>query len=239
MLGYLMINGVNSNDFGIYLTDAGVYGIAEKDVESISIAGRNGDLLLDNHRYLNKSFYYPALIIDDFEKNFTAFINYLMSQKGYMRLEDSFMPEHYVMATYIGGSDPSKVKREGKDGVFQIPFNRKPQRFLKEGENIITITGNTEIKNPCLTDALPIIRVYGTGTITINGISIKIDTVDEYIDIDCDTQNAYKGNVNCNGDIKLIDGEFFKLKAGSNIISKTNTGGGISRIEIKPNWWTL
>lgn len=235
MLGYIIINGVNSNDYGIYLTDAGVYGIAEKDVEAVSVAGRNGDLLFDNHRYLNKNFSYPALIIENFERNYSEFINFLMSQKGYMRLEDSFMPEFYVMATYVGGSDPSKVVRKGKDGVFQLPFNRKPQRFLKEGEKAITITSNTTLHSTYRMDALPLVRAYGTGSVTINGVTITINTADTYTDIDCDTQNAYKGSTNCNGKITLNNGEFFKLKTGDNSISLS----GISQIEIKPNWWTL
>lgn len=236
MLGYLMINGVNSNDYGIFLTDAGAYGIAEKDVEAVSVAGRNGDLLFDNHRYLNKSYSYPALIMEDFNNNFTAFIAFLMSQKGYMRIEDSFKPEFYVMGAYVGGSDPEQVKREAKDGIFQLPFTRKPQRFLKEGENTIEITANSAtIYNPCLTDALPVIRAYGTGTMTINGVSVVINSASTYTDIDCDTQNAYKGSTNCNGNITLSNGKFPVLSAGSNTITKS----GLTRLEIKPNWWTL
>jgi phage-related protein len=234
MLGYFLANNVSSEDYDIYLTDAGIYGVAERDITALSVAGRNGDLLFDNKRYKNKTFSYPCIIRNNFNTHFSAFINFLLSQKGYIRIEDSFMPEIFLMARYIGETNPQKVVTYGKDGVFELTFDRKPQRFLKEGENPISVNTNEVIKNSYPTTALPKIRAYGTGYVKINDIKITINTANQYTDIDCETQNAYKEDVNCNGKITLNDGEFFTLKPGLNDVEYT-----VSQVEITPNWWIL
>lgn len=235
MLGYFTINGVSSKDYNIYLTDADTYGIAERDVEVLSVAGRNGDLLFDNNRYKNKSFRYPCIIRGEFDKNFSAFMNVILSQKGYMRIEDSFHPNEYILARYTGETVPKKVVSEGEDGVFELTFDRKPQRFIKDGEKAIEMVSSGSVKNQYPTTALPLVRVYGTGYVQINGVKITINTASVYTDIDCDTQNAYKGSTNCNSNITLNDGKFFELVSGVNTI----TLNGVSKIELKPNWWIL
>lgn len=237
MLGYFLANGVSSQDYDVYLTDANVYGTAEQDIKFQDVAGRNGSLILDNNRFKNKSFSYPCIIRENFDSYYSAFTNYLLFQnkKGYIRLEDSFDPEKFVLAVYTGGNDPSKVITEGKDGVFKLPFNRKPQRFLKSGEKPVIFTSSGSIINRHLMTALPTVRVYGTGYIQINGVKITITSVDQYVDIDCETQNAYKGSTNCNSNIILNNKKFFELVDGENPIVLS----GVSRVEIKPNWWTL
>lgn len=235
MLGYFLADGVSSADYGIYLTDANVYGIAERDVTALSVAGRNGDLLFDNKRYKNKQFSYPCIIRQDFNTHFSAFINYLLSRDGYIRVEDSFNPETFVLARYVGETDPKKVATRGTDGVFELTFDRCPQRFLKAGEKALTLSQGATIKSVYPMTARPLVRAYGTGSVIINGVTIQILSADGYTDIDCETQNAYKGSVNCNGNITLTDGRFFTLESGNNIISMS----GVSKIDLTPRWWIL
>ena len=236
MLGTLVINGMSSDNYNMYLTDAGIYGMAERDIEKLKVAGRNGDLLLDNHRYNNVPLSYPAIIRDDFARNYQDFMDFILSNKGYMRVEDSFNPDIFMFAVYTGEVDAKKVERYGKDGVFNMTFERKPERYLKSGEFPIEITSNTSIFNQYRTDALPIVRVYGTGALTIGDTTITINSVSEYVDIDCETQDAYKGSTNCNGNITLNNGDFFKLKSGANAVTMANT---ITKIVVVPRWWTL
>lgn len=47
----LEFDGVNSLNHGIYITGESVYNAPERDVESLEIAGRNGDYLLDKGRW--------------------------------------------------------------------------------------------------------------------------------------------------------------------------------------------
>ena len=235
MIGNITVNGKNSHEFNVFLTDAGIYGMPEKDTQSIQIDGRSGDLIIDNGRYKNKETQFPCVIVDDFENHFTEFIDYLLNQTGYSRTETSFKPDEYILGRYIGTVDPTSAVN-AKEGKFTIRFDRKPQRFLKEGENPITFTSSGSLFNQYSGVALPLVRVYGTGTVTIGSVTITINSVNEYVDIDCQLQDAFRGATNCNGNITLNSNEFFKLKPGSNGIT---LGNGITQVIITPRWWKL
>lgn len=233
MREYLYFNKRSSADFALYITDAGVYATPQRSFEKVSVPGRNGDLLIENNKYENVDMIYPAVIVDDFDTNYTAFVDYMLSQKGYQRLEDSFHPDEFYLATFKN-IDSHKHALYNQGGTFKVVFERKPQRFLKSGERAITFTTNGAIKNPTLHDALPLIRAYGTGTLTVGGITITITSANGYTDIDCELQEAFKGSTNCNGNITLDDGEFPQLASGSNNVSMT-----VSRLDIIPRWWTI
>ena len=75
-------NGRNSRDFGIVLSGEDTWRKAVPDLERKQIPGRNGDLVLSNQRYNNVKLSYHAGIIHDFEKNYTALSNFLLSNPG-------------------------------------------------------------------------------------------------------------------------------------------------------------
>ena len=89
---------------------------------------------------------------------------------------------------------------------------------------------------PTLYEAKPLIRVYGTGTVTVGSISVQITQSTDYTDIDCDIQNAYRGLTSRNAYMKLLtNNKFPTLPAGSTGITYT----GFSRVDIMPRWWTI
>ena len=234
MRNYLIFNGYNSKDYGVYISGLNTFGGAERNVEVISVAGRNGDLTIDNGRYNNITVTYPAFIYDNFDMNVSAFRGILLSAKGYKRLEDSYHPQEYRRARYVGQFNPDVVDWL-KAGEFRLDFDCDPRRFLKEGEKVLSITTGDKIKNQTPFEAKPVIRVYGTGTITIGGVSVVVTTADGYTDIDCELQEAYKGTTNCNGNITLTDGKFPVLASGENTI----TYSGFTQVDLTPNWWIL
>lgn len=235
MRDILVIDGKSLSDFGVYLTDAGVYNSPRRKVDSVSIPGRNGNLFFENDNFENVKIKYPALIVDNYDVNFTALKDFLLSKKGYHRLEDTFHPNEYRLGVYYESLEP-KTTNGHKMGSFQLVFDCKPQRFLKAGERKQTISANSDtLRNPTSFDSRPMIRAYGTGNFTINGTKITINSANQYTDIDCDTQEAFKGTTNCNGNITLNNNRFPTLGPGSNSISKS----GITSIEITPRWWII
>lgn len=235
MLGEIIINGKSSKDFNVYLTDAEAYGTAERDYDSIEIEGRNGNLIIDNQRYKNREIEFPCAILDDFSKNYSAFIGYILNQRGYIRIESTFNPDEYIYGAFKGEVTP-KTKIFGDKGSFKIAFERKPQRFIKEGEFPIEFTSNGSLYNLYSGTALPLVRVYGTGNVSIGGKTITVNQVDGYVDIDSEIQDAYKGTTNCNSNITLNNNTFFELVPGINNIA---IGSGISKIVITPRWWKI
>jgi phage-related protein len=232
-MGLITINGVPSDRFNIELSGSGTFDSPTRDIEKVSVAGRNGDLTFDNGRFENTPVRYPAFITKNFKNSIRDFEDFLGSLRGYARIEDTYHPEEFRLGIYTEGLRPN-VTAQNRAGDFDIVFDCKPQRFLKSGERAVVFESDGQIMNPTLQKALPVIRVYGTGTVGIGDTTITIMSCDEYVDIDCDTMDAYKGAVNCNGDITLSTIEFPSLGAGATAIA---LGGDVTRVEITPRWW--
>lgn len=232
----ITLNNKSLADFGVYISGKGVFDAPERDSESIEIPGRNGELTIDNGRYKNKPLTYPAFIIRDLKYNAQGLRNFLLSQSGYVRLEDDYHPEEYRLAKWIGGFEAEPIE-ELYAANFDLTFSCYPQRFLKEGEQEIEITAATTINNNYLTTAKPLIRAYGTGSFSIGGIAVQITSASSYTDIDCELEEAYKDSLatNCNGNVVLTNGNFPKLVPGDNAI----TLSGITKLIITPRWWIL
>lgn len=229
---YLMFSGRSSEDFKAHISGSGTFISPTRDVESISVPGRNGDLHVDNGRFTNVPIIYPAFITEDFEKNYSAFKAFLCAQIGYKILADSYHPDHYRRAMFNGGISP-EMATLNRAGSFELSFDCDPRLFLKSGDKVIRINGGGDIYNRTQFASKPIIRAYGTGTLTIGDVSIEIISADEYTDIDCELQEAYKGATNCNSNIELENGVFPELMPGLNEI----TYSGI--LDIIPKWWTV
>lgn len=227
----LIVNGKDLADFGVYLTNSGVYTTPEKDVEEIEIPGKSGTVQFSKNRYKNVRIPYPCAIPFVFKENFNEMISFLCSQSGYCRLEDSFMPEIFREGTYVSSVSPH-VSWDGEIGTFTLEFNCKPQRWRKDGEEPIEIESAGMILSPCLEPCNPLITIYGTGTVTVNKKSITVNSLNEsnYAIIDCELKNVYNDTGSLN---KFSSGEFPVLQAGENEITTTET------IEIKPMWWVL
>lgn len=169
----ITFGGVNSADYGIYISGEGVFNAPVRDAEMISIPGRDGSFLLDNGRYENIEVTYPAFNTETDKATFIAqvdaFRNAIASQKGYQRLEDTFHTDEYRMASFIGGLEINPVLHNDHTSQFEIVFNCKPQRFLKSGESAVSKANNSTITNPTLFDAHPLVsfNASGDGTITI------------------------------------------------------------------------
>ena len=170
----------SSKNYSVYITGEAVYNAPEREVEMISIPGRNGAFALDKGRFKNIEVTYPAGIFADNELDFARAVsnlrNYLCSKKGYCRLTDDYNPDEYRLAIYKSGLevDPAQLKA----GEFDITFECKPQRYLMSGETPMEITSGENILNPTLFDSQPLIEVEGYGDISFGDFTISITDED-------------------------------------------------------------
>lgn len=234
MINFIVFNGKKLKDYGVFISGEAVFNAPKRSTTSVTVPGRNGALTLDNGRYENIPLKYPAFIVRSFKDRVSELRNFVLTQSGYQRLEDTYHPDEYRLARW--STDFSvKPDEELLAGEFDLNFDCYPQRFLKSGENAIEITSATTIINEQMTTALPLIRAYGTGTFTINGVTVQITSASSYTDIDCDLQECFKDTLatNCNGNVVLTT--FPELKPGENTISMS----GITKLEITPRWWRL
>ena len=233
MYDVLTFNGVSFADYGTYYDSSQIFITPEKQTEFFQIPGRSGDLSIFQNRYANVSIPYNCFIRKNFAQNYTNLMNYLLSQDGYGRLEDSKEADVYRMAQFVNQNEPT-TGAFLKYGSFTLTFNCKPQKWLKSGENAIYVDDSVTIVNPTQFDAKPLIEVTGIGTITINGSAMTLSTNTSQTYIDCDIQDAYEGTINRNGDLTLTDG-FPVLNPGLNSVSVSSG----CTINIYPRWWRL
>ena len=174
-------DNVDSSTYGIGITGEAVYNSPERDVEMISIPGRNGDFALDRGRFNNIEVTYPAGMGDSDQSTFATRIsglrNALASKVGYQRLEDEYNTDEFRMAIYQRGLEVSPA-HYSQAGEFEITFNCKPQRFLKSGETAVSLANNGTITNPTLFESRPLLQVWGYGQIGLGDETVEIVSSD-------------------------------------------------------------
>lgn len=243
MINFFEFNGTNSKDYGILLMDKSAYSRPERDLTYISVAGRSGDLIIDNGRYKNQNITYKCRLFapTEEEQNFSTsyalndIVGELESNGNYYKLHDSYNPDYFRFAAFNGNIEVSQTKYP--DIVdFSLTFNCKPYLYRWDGQNAVSFnysaTAQT-IVNPEKESTKPYIKVYASGdcSMSINGYSFQLYGVSDYYELDCETQNCYRGTQNKND---YFSGSFPTLKAGSNVIAFTSSA--ITKIEIIPRW---
>lgn len=235
MRNWFTLNGVDSRDFGVYISGQGTFSAPSREYNLLPVPGRNGDLVGPEKRFANCVLTYPAFIYTNFDANIEAFRNFLLSLVGYHDLVDSYHPDEIRKVLFQGPFEPQVTKRNDA-GSFDISFICKPQRFLASGQTVTTLTTDGSITNPTLFDSQPLMRVYGTGALGIGSQTVTITQADVYTDIDCEMMDAFKGTANKNPYVQLTDHNFPVFKPGVNNLS---LGAGITKVEITPRWWSV
>lgn len=233
MRKYFWLDEERCDTYGINLQGPVTFGPVAPGMESIHVPGRNGDLHYWDESYNNVQGTVACYALDssDIGAALRTAAGWLYGTSGYRRLETSDEPGYYREATVISG--PENSIRGGVVAPFEIQFDCKPQKYLTSGEETTSYTVNTYITNPTKFAARPLIRAYGTGTFQIGNTAVKINSADEYTDIDCELMDCYKGTANCNGNVELE--RFPTLEPGNSSITMT----GITQLDITPRWWTL
>lgn len=236
-MGNLKFNGVSTKDLGLVIQTHPDYTYPEKDLETTHIPGRNGDIIVDNNCWQNVDRVYSLASVfrpgTGFISNAESISKWLMSAKGYARLEDSYDPEIYRMAMCKASGTMSDYY--GQATAIEVTFNCKPQRYLKTGETTKKYTGSSvAMSNPTSMSALPEITISGTtysendvmlvtvsnenseviSTITLKEIPTSSVTINSELQTvyseDGDNLSAYVG---------LNEKEFPELQAGKTTIS--------------------
>lgn len=229
-------DGKCSSDVGVVVERYPNQNGPERRLEVIQVPGRNGDLVIDSGAYNNYAQNYEIYFNageNHTPKQSRMVREWLQAPPGYRRLEDSYDPEFYRLAYFLGPAEIENIMNQY--GRMIISFVCKPQRWRKDGETSCLLTVPQTIYNESF-PALPLIKINGTGAgnLYVGNYTVKITSLDEYIMLDSETQNAYKGTLNKNSTISAM--EFPILQRGENPIS---WDGEITKVEITPRWWTI
>lgn len=227
------------SEFGCVILEPPTRSFPVREVEEVEVPGRSGNLIIDKKRFKNISVTYkistvPTLMEYSFDETITRLKKWLLSSVEYGKLEDTELLNGFYMAYCSEISNP--VTDFDDVAEFNITFNCKPLFYINYGQKVITHTETYfNLFNPGTYTALPKIRLYGSGPITVavNNTSFQIFNVDEYVDIDSESRLCCKDTIN-----KIADfcGVFPCFDIGNNNI---NIVGDCSKIEIFPRWCNL
>lgn len=262
----LTFGGVDSADYGIFIDGGGVYNSPERDVTMVSIPGRNGDLAIDNGRFQNVEVTYSAFIDgrDDgtIRDRIRDFRNAIGALRGYQRLEDTYNPDEYREALFIGGLEVDPVVYQ-TGGEFEITFNCKPQRFITAWSEYAEplapyVPGDTTRGDVSAFEAHPLIDLFyyqdaaATITLTLGAFTVEIDptqhqqTSSGYLNvfIDCDLGEAYEYSeggtsgemLSANSWVSFPDGIPVIYPEGGQAITLT---GPANTAFVIPRYWRL
>lgn len=241
-------NGVNSLDMGLFITEqSGADNAAEPVIETINVPARGNFIMdnrtdeLDNQQFDDYVRKYTCCVDTDFfklglEEHARRLYAWLYgSGIEYRKLSDTYDKDYYTLA-YISGKANVTELAKRMLGRVEIEFTCKAYKRAYRGDDVITITEPVTITNPEGFNTTPYMKIYGSGDVTlyINNRSHGFKNIEDYIEVDSEVMNAYKGDKLQNN--KMLTGKFPKLAAGDNNIS---WAGSVSEIELIPRWCKL
>ena len=241
-MSYFTYNGRSSEEFGLHIEKKDVFSAPEYDAEFTSIPGRNGDLIVSNRRFANIKVAYTVFLK---RKTVSELSDVLRAVKGWLYTEpdryheitDSYDAEYLRYGVISGSLDIEE--QFNKLGSFRVTFNCKPFKYSFAGQQAVVVDASElTITNPTAFESQPYIKLYGSGTVVImiqpQGRGMMISNLDEYIEIDSELMNCFKGTALKNDTVK--GAEFPALKPG---VCTINCNGDVSRIEVIPRWCCL
>lgn len=235
--GVIVYGGEASTDYGIVVSEAPTFEKPKKRVNVFNVQGRNGSVIIEDGSFDDVTRNYKVWVAKDrFEELpeiVDAVSSWLYSKSGYVRLEDSFEPDVYRLAYYVGGQEVTNKLLQY--GTTTLTFTCRPERFLKDAEREQTFSNGSKINNPTRYASKPLIHIEGSGSVSvsINGVTMTA-TITDYINIDCERMNAYRlPSENMND---KISGSFPLIQPGMNTIATTGT---ISSLTIVPRFYTI
>lgn len=227
MEGWFRFKGKDSRSYDILISSPPQRVRPQRRTEEITIPGRHGVLTLDERAY----------------EAYT--ISMECGTRGSDKLDE-------IIAWLDGAgeltlsTEPDKVYRASiynkisvADQIylynsFLLQFKVQPFKYsVNDFGEKQELTAPTTVFNKGTVYSEPIITVFGSGdiTLTVNGEDFPLYGVSEYITIDSERMEVYKGTANQNS---KFGGERFPcLEVGENAIGWT---GNVTKVEIEPKW---
>lgn len=217
----LIIDNKTSGEYNLSIAETPSIPVPDRDIEMKPIRGRNGSLT-KKYGYKDIEFSIALNIIDTTGiKEKIRFIKawilnakrlQLSDDSAYYKIKHSFIPD---------------IDNElNLYGYFKASFVAHPFQFIDKPIATMLVPGQLSYNGTI--ESEPYIKIYGTGdgSLTINNSVINLKNISEFIEIDSQDQEAFKGSSSKNGD---MEGDYPTLNPGVNNISWS---GGITKIEI-------
>ena len=225
--GEIYFNWNNSLNLNLYLENYPSIPIANEEYEEIQVEGRNGSLIINKGTYPDKKIPFTFTILSpkidiDFEKIYEWFTEIEDNRLIWGRSDRCYKVKKVIFGN---------IQKEFRTiGEFDVTFLCEP--FLQDLDSEVheITTSEFELYYAGNAPGDTLIKIYGNGNIqlTVNGETMQIDNVSNYVEIDSNLLQVR----NQDGTSKDNDtlGDFILLEKGENTISYN---GSVSKIIIE------
>lgn len=117
---------INLQDYNAFAFYCNIFNRPERDVDIVSVPGRNGDLIFDNGRYKNVDRIYQIHVAG--VDNAMALVSDISEQIGYYRLQDEYEDDVYMEARLK--KPPTISKFVGDYASITLTLDRKPHKYF-------------------------------------------------------------------------------------------------------------
>lgn len=225
--GEIYFNGNRSLVLNLFLENYPIIPVTNEEYEEVKVEGRSGNLIINKGTYTDKKIPFTFTILSsrveiDFEQVYT-WLTEIEDNRLIFGREDRC----YKVKKVIFGN----IQKEFIDtGVFDVTFICDP---FREDLHIteIEITNNRFMLN--YFGDIPgdtLIKIYGSGNIqlTINGETMQINNVTDYVEIDSKLLQVRNKDKTSKDNDTL--GDFILLEKGENVITYS---GAVSKIVLE------
>lgn len=233
-MGSFTFNGVSSTTHGLRVTSDYVINSTGNDVETVSVPGRDGDLLISKNRLKSVTIELPCTVLSsrkltDAESDISNWLNV----DGYKDLTLSWDPDFIYRSAFIETFEIASLMRQF--GKVKLNFLTYPVKFFKQGRTTQTLSNGATVNGLGNVNAKPIITLVGSGdcTLTINGRKTKLRAVQNTITLDMQARQVFSGNLPAwDKVVRAPQYQMPYLDAGRNLIS----WDGDFTVKMAPYW---
>ncbi|MEB7428493.1 phage tail family protein, partial [Enterococcus faecalis] len=191
-MAYFEYKGKKSSDFFLDIEGNVSFGSAGSDISLEEIPGIDGDIAVSNHRLKGLGKTFPCRLrlpsnkkIEDITNDIS---NWLKTDISWDDLFFSEEPQFVYRAIYYEEYDVERIV--SFYGKTSLKFRIKPYKYFKDSLSPIEITNGQYLENKGSRPSNPLLRIEGSGDITIKFGSnqLRLKGIDQGIIVDLQAQ---------------------------------------------------
>jgi len=228
-LHYFIWNGTNTQDKHIQVANRVPVVRPEERVQHVTIPGRVGELTVTEGDQIYNSYIQTAEVAVDGKANVHEAENWL---KGEGLITFDTEPNRQQKARIIGAVTLDKHSKNMDRYSASVQFYCEPVKSDPDEEDIEVTESGATITNPGDLNAYPLIKITGSGQITLS-CGGNVLTIPECVSgwtVDCENEWILDGGTPLGG---VCSGAFPVFVPGVNTLAFT---GSITKLEITPRF---
>lgn len=230
--------GIRSDTMGVWLRGMPTRTVAQQKYTRKAVSGRDGTLKVSGGEYTDSAVQLEIDVID--ERMLPAVLGWLTGT-GDLRFSDE--PDViYTNATIDKEFQRKQIFPRATAQRFTVKWTADPFRSAyPEPEAMLIAQSGTEIINPGTAEALPRIKIIGSGafSLTIGMQTMFFNDVVDGIIIDAEAGDVFTFDGALLANDKAV-GALMKIQPGANTVQwltgAEDSGGSVESVEILPRW---